>query len=247
MKSQSEQSKRGGKSSRAVGRAPGRSAFTLIELLTVISIIAVLSALVIPLSSVAGAKMKISRAQAELNQLVTAIESYKFEVGSHPPDNGLLRQAPPNSADRSNRLALNPLFYELSGATFVTPPGNPSGSYFLTLNKSEEILPATLKSYFNVPGIQNSSRNAREVPFRSFTFKPSQYSEILPANPSEDVDVIRGVGKGPWMLTNLQSRAEINPWFYDSSTTNRQNRQTYDLWIELVIGKKTNVIGNWKQ
>lgn len=232
---------------RGAPRAAGRAAFTLIELLTVISIIAVLSALVIPLSSVASAKMKISRAQGELNQLVTVIESYKFEVGSYPPDNGLLREAAPNSADRSNRLALNPLFYELGGATFVTPPGNPSGSYFLTLNKSEEILPATLKRYFNVPGIQNSSRNAREVPMRSFSFKPAQYSEIKPIDPAEDVDVIRGVGKGAWMLTNLQDRAEINPWFYDSSTTNRQNRQTFDLWIELVIGKKTNVIGNWKQ
>ena len=37
----------------------------------------------------------------------------------------------------------------------------------------------------------------------------------------------------------------LNPWFYDASSTNRHNMETFDLWTEYKSGKDTNVIGNW--
>src|SRR5688572_5394538 len=55
-------------------RAASRRAFTLIELLVVIAIIAILAALIVGLTSIAGRNKVQTRVNAELNQLLTAIE-----------------------------------------------------------------------------------------------------------------------------------------------------------------------------
>ena len=55
-------------------------AFSLIELLVVISIIAVLAGLVVGVAPVAGKRMREARIRAELAALVTAIESYKASL-----------------------------------------------------------------------------------------------------------------------------------------------------------------------
>src|SRR5215471_8225365 len=82
-----------------------RSAFTLIELLVVIAIMAILAALIIPITgAVTRAKLR-SRTRAELRSIETAIEDYKTKKGFYPPDN-------PN-----NNSYLNQLYYELSGTT----------------------------------------------------------------------------------------------------------------------------------
>src|SRR5436190_1645708 len=62
-------------------------AFTLIELLVVISIIALLAGLIVGLARSAGQSNKRSRIQAELNQVITAIDAYKAHWGQYPPDN----------------------------------------------------------------------------------------------------------------------------------------------------------------
>ncbi|MFM7817505.1 MAG: type II secretion system protein, partial [Verrucomicrobiota bacterium] len=65
--------------SNQVSAIRGRSAraFSLIELLVVISIIAVLAGLVVGVAPVASKRMREARIRAELAALVTAIESYK--------------------------------------------------------------------------------------------------------------------------------------------------------------------------
>src|SRR5437867_10860928 len=71
-------------------RLPGMRrclAFTLIELLVVISIIALLASLIVGLAGYAGRNNIRTRVQAELNQVITAIEAYKAHFGHYPPDN----------------------------------------------------------------------------------------------------------------------------------------------------------------
>ena len=91
-------------------------AFTLIELLTVISIIAVLAAMLTGLSSVATSKMRTHRINGELQQLVTAIEGYKGEIGYYPPDNQNV--VPSTPAADLLRAQFNPLYFELTGASY---------------------------------------------------------------------------------------------------------------------------------
>lgn len=72
-----------------VGRSarPGAYAFTLIELLTVIAIIAVLASIVIGVGRHASQTGKIARTKAELAALSTALEAYKRQYGDYPRTN----------------------------------------------------------------------------------------------------------------------------------------------------------------
>src|SRR5438094_2100679 len=63
------------------------TAFTLVELLVVISIIAVLAAFTVPVLRSLKKTQVIKQTQAELAQLETAIDSYKAAYGFYPPSN----------------------------------------------------------------------------------------------------------------------------------------------------------------
>jgi type II secretion system protein G len=60
------------------------SAFTLIELLIVVAIIAILAAIAVPNFLEAQTRSKVSRAQADMRSLATAIESYRVDNNSYP-------------------------------------------------------------------------------------------------------------------------------------------------------------------
>ena len=94
-------------------------AFTLIELLTVISIIGVLAALLFPVLKGVKRQQFIRNAQAEMAQLETAIERYKAAYGFYPPDNQL---------NPANPLIPNPLMNQLYfGFVGNNQRGHPSG------------------------------------------------------------------------------------------------------------------------
>ena len=84
-------------------RSPRRqpSAFTLIEMLVVIAIIGLLAAMVVGGASHFREVSVRARVQTELNQVVSAIESYHKKYGFYPQDN-------------TNNPAYNPLYYELT-------------------------------------------------------------------------------------------------------------------------------------
>jgi len=67
-------------------RPPCRSAFTLIEMITVIAIIAILAGLVLATNGVVQKKSATARADAEIRQLSSALESYKTDNGGYPQD-----------------------------------------------------------------------------------------------------------------------------------------------------------------
>ena len=61
-----------------------RSAFTLVELLTVIAIIGMLAGLVLGLSGYANRKAARSKAFAEMEKLENALEEFRVQNGSYP-------------------------------------------------------------------------------------------------------------------------------------------------------------------
>lgn len=61
-------------------------AFTLIELLIVVAIIGILAAIAVPNFLNAQIRSKIARAEADLASVGTAIEMYRLDSNSYPPD-----------------------------------------------------------------------------------------------------------------------------------------------------------------
>ena len=84
-----------------------RSAFSLIEMLVVIAIIGLLAALVVGGASHFRETSVRAKVQTELNQVVSAIESYHKKYGFYPQDN---QKTPPNPA-------YSPLYYELTASS----------------------------------------------------------------------------------------------------------------------------------
>jgi general secretion pathway protein G len=72
----------------ATGR---RAAFTLLELLAVVSIIALLAGIVLGVGRRAAESVRTARAKAELAALAAALESYKRDYGDYPQTNDAAR------------------------------------------------------------------------------------------------------------------------------------------------------------
>lgn len=67
-------------------RKPPTSAFTLVELLTVLAIIVIITSLVVAVGGYVQKKAALSRATGEISMLVSACESYKADNGNFPRD-----------------------------------------------------------------------------------------------------------------------------------------------------------------
>lgn len=226
---------------------PSSAAFTLIELLAVISIIAVLAGLLVGLAPQAAARMKESRTRAELERLVMAIEAYKAKHGVYPPDNVTGRDSFGNPVVDSAR---SPLYYELAGCV-AHRQGN--GGYFVPYGYEDtpanRLNPDThLVPNFNRDGFVNAAlpNNVRRLYHHDF--KASDRAAIA-RNP--DIEIL--VAPVPWPAKDARFPSPlpgvgletVNPWHYVSS--NPTNNPTgFDLWAEIIIRGQRRIIGNWK-
>ncbi|MGI8905913.1 MAG: prepilin-type N-terminal cleavage/methylation domain-containing protein [Candidatus Sumerlaeaceae bacterium] len=77
-----------------------KRAFTLIELLIVVAIIAILAAIAVPNFLEAQTRAKVSRVKADMRSLSTAIESYAVDANKYPFHNSPVDEDFPNY-DRS--------------------------------------------------------------------------------------------------------------------------------------------------
>ena len=213
-------------------RYGSRRAFTLIELLVVIAIIGILAALLLTITGRMKQKQMISRTQAELAQVATAIDSYKLKTGFYPPDN------PGNPV-------LNPLYFELSGTTLAN-------GIYTTLDGSGRISQNDVRALFgtNVSGFMNSATagGGDDAPVATKflqNLRPNQISSWVFGDVGTNNALL--VCSIPWPNNSpgpLGPANNANPWRYVSSNpTNNPN--SYDLWVDIVIAGKTNRLSNW--
>lgn len=73
-------------------RRPAPAAFTLVELLVVIVIIALLASISVPAVTIAIRKAQDAAVNVEIKNLAGAIEAYKNDTGQYPPDMGNLNE-----------------------------------------------------------------------------------------------------------------------------------------------------------
>ena len=110
-------------------RINGARAFTIIELLVVISIIITLAALILGTVGYVQKKGARSRAEAEIAALSAALESYKADTGAYPTDSNATEQVDPGASPVPNKASLY-LYEELSGDSGATLQVTGNKTYF---------------------------------------------------------------------------------------------------------------------
>ena len=114
-------------------------AFTLIELLIVVSIIAILAGLTLSTLGYVNRKGAESRARTEVVALSSAIENYKLEIGSYPAANNLYNELTATKpGSNTTRVFFEPppgmvntnvkprVFVDPYGQTYNYNPGKPT-------------------------------------------------------------------------------------------------------------------------
>ena len=213
-----------------------RRGFTLVEMLVVISVIAILAGMLFPITAAVNRAKTKAKARAELAQVENAIGLYKTTLGHYPPDSGL--------------PALNQLYYELVGTSMQSAG---TSQTFTMLDGSHSIAEAELKPILNnrVSGFVNSSRQTGDdesKKAKSFlpALKADQYAE-LKVNNNGPIRLLNCTVKWPAERTPILPGASgVNPWRYVSSNPTN-NPGSYDLWVDVVIGGKVFRFSNWSK
>ena len=230
-------------------------AFTLIELLVVISIIALLAGLLVGLAPMVNVRIREAKVKTELNDLVTAIETYKARFGIYPPDNF-------NPTNRVTNPVLNGLYYELTG--MIVDNQDPA-HFELPDDTQIKLNSATVLNYFGRDGFVNSATKDQRRRLLHHKFSEGQHAEIFPSVNTPgyvkldvlvvgfSLDATGKKGSGfPWPLNipvadhPVPLNKGLNPWRYVSSNPTN-NPGTFDLWAELIVKGQKKIIGNWKQ
>jgi len=117
------------------------ASFTLIELLTVMAIIAILAGLILYAGSGVMLKAKRSRASSEIQAMSTALEGYKTDNGIYPPASNMLTNAyAANDGSQSGglyQLSSQLLYQALASQTNFT--ATPTGAKVYMSFKANQI------------------------------------------------------------------------------------------------------------
>jgi hypothetical protein len=154
---------------------------------------------------------------------------------------------PPSGAiGQQNRFTVNPLYFELEGVT--------STNGFTTLDGQNAVPTSQIQAILGVGGIINCSKGAvgaeDYVPAKVFLpgLKANQIKTVTnpPSSGNNAVAILVSSVGGPDASYQPLGGPNINPWRYNSvDPTN--NPGSYDLWIQLRINGKTNLICNWSK
>jgi type II secretory pathway pseudopilin PulG len=228
-------------------------------MLTVMAIIAVLAAMIFPVTKGVNRARVKARIKADLTQVETAIELYHTKRGHYPPDNHLPNGHP--------NLYVNQLFYELAGTTNWSAGAD---IWYQTLDGRSRVDTAAIKAGLSnttataVSGLVNTTGptsadegstvvNCLKGAFRADQIgqTPSGFMVLVGSVPlpshlnSSSPPPPAGTPPypGSFQLAN-NTNAWYCGWRYNSSSPTN-NPSAYDLWIDVIIDGQINRFSNW--
>ena len=197
------------------------AAFTLIEMLVVIGIIALLAGLIIGLfPRFADLKVR-ARVKGELAQVETAINTYVSKRGFLPPDN-------------PNNPGSNALYYELVGTIF-------DGAKYTTFTGDSALAKNDVSTAFGAGGFINSNSTLPGGAEDARNFHPA-----LKASQQVKEMNVNGVNVKLLGVSIRGPSGDFSPWYYNSSAP-AHNQNGYDLWVIVTINGQPRTFGNWKE
>lgn len=152
------------------------AAFTLIELLTVVAIIALLAALITWGTTAAGSRKVETRVKTELEGFELALEDYHKTFGFYPPSN-------------PNDVTLPPLYYELTGSEASQAATN-FFSFGGNMNTNKNFMRELKAGAYEVFS-GNQDLRAFVVPYKGPTAGPNtwRYNSFNPTNNPDSYDL----------------------------------------------------------
>jgi prepilin-type N-terminal cleavage/methylation domain-containing protein len=245
MNTARNESKWRGNSARRTGRA-----FTLIEMLVVIAIIGIVAALVVNLTAGAQAAKRNAVVNSEKAKLQMMIENYQAKLNYFPPDNGNLATPTTTSLGSAQYYlnydgwaATNPLLYELTGAIITN---NNQG---IQAFDGSQIPIASVSTVFERSSVNNSDPTEHQNFFQPMP-SPKEYAAYATGQ-GQTYSIYGLIVPVPLVTSSTNIAGSVtNFWHYDSSSTNRHNLNSYDLWAEYTVGSKNGATinitnGNW--
>jgi prepilin-type N-terminal cleavage/methylation domain-containing protein len=226
----------------AAGRTPGSAwGFTLIEMLIVVAVIGILASMIVPITGALDKIKKKTRTKGEREAIVSAIESYKAKLGHYPPDNPAVPFGP----------YTNQLYYELAGAVYAANANGSLDTTHYLVSDGSTVAVNTFTNAFgpgNVGGIANftpkvdNEEGSTVVNFIRSGFSPNQFQ----INPNGVKFLVSTVAWPASMAGNMPPGSVGNYlcWRYNSSNP-AHNTGSFDLWVDVLIGGKTNRFCNW--
>jgi prepilin-type N-terminal cleavage/methylation domain-containing protein len=197
-----------------------RRAFTLVELLTVIAIIAILAAMLLPALSRAKLNAQKTQAKLQIQDIVTAIQNYNSAYSRFPISSGV----------QSVVQTLNIEEFTYGGSLFAS--NSPPLSAVYTTNNSEVIailMDVTTNLVTHDAPNFNHQKNPQQTIF--LNAKMSGYDPSIPqSQPPGGVDNY-GIYRDPWgnpyvITMDLDEDNQTEDAFYSLQTVSQQNGQT---------------------
>ncbi|MGH7988787.1 MAG: type II secretion system protein [Limisphaerales bacterium] len=193
-----------------------RRAFTLVELLTVIAIIAILAAMLLPVISIVKTKAKITQAKLQIQDLVTAIQNYDSAYSHFPISSGV-----------QSAIAAAGLDEFTYGGSLFASNGLPA---IYTTNNSEVIailMDVTTNVVTQEAPNFNHQKNPQQTIFLNAK-KSGDLAGVFPYSPGVGPD---GVYRDPWgnpyvISMDLDEDNLTKDAFYSLSAVSQQNGNT---------------------
>jgi prepilin-type N-terminal cleavage/methylation domain-containing protein len=171
-----------------------RRAFTLVELLTVIAIIAILAAMLLPVVNIVKTKAKITQAKLQISDIVTAVQAYDSAYSRFPVSDNAQ-----TIANNNAKLPNNPNGDITYGGEFTSASGTPPSPVWIGTQNYEsnnaEVM-SILMDITNYPGTSTPTANGNSQ------YNP-QRTIFLNAKMTGDTTTWPGVGpdlvyRDPW-------------------------------------------------